>query len=276
MRSPYASIVTADWITAHRIAVRDRERRVGKRREQRRESARGAAATSAPSGSGPRRNVSTCKHLLHVRVVRALVEGEVEVAPRRARVRAIRACTTRSRGLRARSPPRSRSGTGGASRAAAAPSASARRSRVRQRVKRGSTPSRRGPSPGRGHGSRLSQYGSERSRVSAAMRLTRCVVPERGSPITMIGRGELDVEDLGAARARGPRRAAGAVSSRSVRWWIASRPSGPRPVSASTAAIIASRRARKSGIAEVVALRRGRARRRASRRASNVMSSDAT
>ena len=38
-----------------------------------------------------------------------------------------------------------------------------------------------------------------------------------------------------------------AVSSRIVRWWIASRPSGPRPVSASTAAIIASRRARKPG-----------------------------
>ena len=38
-----------------------------------------------------------------------------------------------------------------------------------------------------------------------------------------------------------------AVSSRIVRWWIASRPSGPRPVSASTAAIIASSRARKPG-----------------------------
>ena len=46
----------------------------------------------------------------------------------------------------------------------------------------------RGCSRGSGTGSRLSQYGSERSPGSCEIRLCRCVVPVRGSPAMMIGR----------------------------------------------------------------------------------------
>ena len=56
------------------------------------------------------------------------------------------------------------------------------------RCQRGSTPPGPGASSGSGTGSWPSQSGMERSRWSAAIRLTRCVVPERGRPITMIGR----------------------------------------------------------------------------------------
>ena len=113
----------------HGIAVRDRERRVGERREQRRDLLEVLRRLQHPAVRAAQER-EHLQDLLHVRVVRALVEREVVVAPARAHVRATRACTTRSRGPGARSPLRSRSGAGRASRAAAAPSASALRSRA--------------------------------------------------------------------------------------------------------------------------------------------------
>ena len=66
----------------HRIAVRDRERRVGERREQRRDLLEVLRRLQHPAVRAAEER-EHLQHLLHVRVVRALVEREVEVAPAR-------------------------------------------------------------------------------------------------------------------------------------------------------------------------------------------------
>ena len=60
-------------------------------------------------------------------------------------------------------------------------------------------PSRPGPSPRTAAGSTTSHQGMERNRESAASRLTRWVVPDRGQPDHDDRWLELDVEGLGVA-----------------------------------------------------------------------------
>ncbi len=100
-------------------------------------------------------------------------------------------------------------------------------------------------SPGSGNGSVLSQNGSERKRESAAMRLTRCVVPERGRPTTMMGAGR-SMSSISGCRRHRSSSSKRLLSRRTVRWWIDNRPSWFSPVSASTASIITCSRAMKS------------------------------
>ena len=87
--------------------------------------------------------------------------------------------------------------------------------------------------------------------MSAAIRFTRCVVPERGRPATMIG-ARSERQDLGMAARAGPRRAGG---SRGARTQCAKRPRRPsafKLASSSTACSQTRRRGAEVVGAEVV------------------------
>ena len=102
-----------------------------------------------------------------------------------------------------------------------------------------------------GVGSITSHHGSERNRESAASRLTRWVVPDRGSPTTMTG-GSSSTSRASGYRVTWSSNRSRALSSPTSLSLMMKRPSPDNPRSASTAADLGGQPIEHGWIAELV------------------------
>ena len=183
-RSPYASIVTADWMTATGSRWVNATVASGKVRISGPSCSQccGDLSTHCGAPAGSQR----LENRAHIGVVLVLVQPEVEVAPLRHPAMPLqhiaREVEVEDLDLlldRLGEPVVHRLDQRGHHLCTLVLGDTSREP--------GSTPLTSGPSPRSGKGSWLSQYGKARRRLSDAIKLTRCVVPERGRPTTMIG-----------------------------------------------------------------------------------------